>query len=147
MSPTSPPFSAEDIARLRLEGIRLFGGDSGAKASEDTCVESALGAALNAAFLLSEDGRIDPLHLAAYLLYYIARNNCYLDGNKRAGWLAATDYLLGHGLRVIATQVEVYELVTGIADGLRSREQVLAWLSTGGRLGPAPRQLPLKNSN
>jgi death-on-curing protein len=136
VSPPPMPVTAEDVARLRSEGIRRHGGEGSDRAGDEVCIDSAIGAALQAAYLLNNNDRIDPLHVASYLLFYIARNNCFADGNKRAAWLTCTDYLLRNGLVVNATQEEVYLLVLGIAKKQQTKEQVLGWMAEGGRLGP-----------
>lgn len=136
MSLPPMPLTAADVARHRNVGVNRHGGDGAQRAGDEACIDSAIGAALQAAYLVSDNDTIDPLHVASFLLFYIARNNCFTDGNKRAAWITCTDHLLKNGLLVTATQNEVYSLVKGIAEGQRTKEQILDWMAEGGRLGP-----------
>jgi death on curing protein len=64
----------------------------------------------------------------------LAKNHCFLDGNKRIAWMAAVEVILREGLEVNATTDEAADLVLRVADNLCSREQVLEWFSADGRL-------------
>lgn len=139
MAPNDYP-TAVDVLRLKNLAIEKFGGAPGDRPPDNDCIEGVLGAALQAAYYTSEGYNIDPLHIAAYLLYYIARNHCFFDGNKRAAWMTATDYLLRLGLEVVAGQEEVVQLVERIATGQFAKEDVVEWLAKPGRLMPVSSQ-------
>jgi death-on-curing protein len=61
---------------------------------------------------------LDPLMVAAYLLRSLTKNHCFVDGNKRAAWLAALEVLaVGANLTIKAGQVEAAEFVNATASG------------------------------
>jgi death on curing protein len=57
-------------------------------------------------------GEDDVVILAIQLLFGVARNHPFQQGNKRTGFTAATMFLLDNGYRVVATDsMELAELV------------------------------------
>ncbi|MPZ65729.1 MAG: type II toxin-antitoxin system death-on-curing family toxin [Pseudonocardiaceae bacterium] len=54
---------------------------------------------------------------AAAFLHSLACNHALVDGNKRLAWHASFVFLDINGHRVLATQDEVVDLVTAVADG------------------------------
>lgn len=104
--------------------LAKFGGlDGGPKAG---CVESALGAALNAAAFVGDgDGDGDDiLLLPACALVYLARNQCYTDGNKRLAWFAFVRLLGVYGLSLNASDEDSETLVLSIANAQSNDMQV-----------------------
>jgi death-on-curing protein len=68
------------------------------------------------------------------LLFYLVSNHCFVDGNKRIGWLAAMRVLLSFGLTVSATDDEAEAFCMRIADSqkadaIRDGQDVVIWLS------------------
>ncbi|WFG54109.1 putative Doc-like toxin [Myxococcus phage Mx9] len=80
------------------------------------CDEGGLGAAWNAVGY-DELGSAQPhLVFASYVLYYFVTNQCFVEGNKRTGWLAFTAILSRIDLTVEATQDEVVKFVYDVAN-------------------------------
>ena len=131
--PNHPP-TPDDVVRMHADLIARYGGDGTTRASDRDCADRSLGAALQGAFYLAEDGRIDPLHHAACLLVYLAKNHCFTDGNKRVAWYAAVDYLLSEGWLVVADQGEAAQLVLDVAASHCDRDGVIRWLARDGVL-------------
>jgi death-on-curing protein len=52
----------------------------------------------------------------------------WMDGNKRTGLGLALFLLRKEGLRVEATQNELYELTIGVAEGRISAKEIQEWL-------------------
>lgn len=120
----------------------MYGGDPTERASDAACVDKSLGAALLAASYLSTDGRTDPLHVASSLLFYLAKNHCFTDGNKRVSWAAAVECLLREGLQIVATTEEAASFVNRVASGECDRDKVLDWFAVEGRIEAyAPEQI------
>lgn len=70
---------------------------------------------------------------AGYLLFYLAKNHCFVDGNKRLAWSATMHVLLGLGLTVDASTDEAEEFVLSVITSERSTGmEVVRWLA--GRL-------------
>jgi death-on-curing protein len=79
------------ILALRRNAIERYGGDPTERESDKECIDRSIGAALQGAYYLGEGGAVDSLHVASLLLYYFVKNHCFLDGNKRTGWMVAVD--------------------------------------------------------
>lgn len=125
------------VRTLWREGINRYGGDPTERPADLECFDSSIHAAVNGACYTSNDGSLNCLHVAAYLLFYLAKNHCCVDGNKRVAWMAATDYLYQEGLKVIAEQDEAAQFVLDIADDKIDKIAVIDWLAADGRLTAA----------
>jgi len=104
LQPWTQWIGTETIATFYAEGIRRWGG--AASDPKPGCIDAALGAAYNAELYSpesEEEGFIQGLVFAGYLLFYLATKHCYIDGNKRISWACCTFVLLGFGLTVAAT--------------------------------------------
>lgn len=121
--------SLDRVNELYAEGIRRYGGDpSGPKPG---CVDGSIGAAWSAeSYSDPAPGRLPGLVFAGYLLFYLSRNHCFTDGNKRVAWSAAMDVLLHYGLTIDTNADEAENLMLSVIarridDGL----EVVNWLS------------------
>ena len=71
---------------------------------------------------------------AASLLFGLARNHAFIDGNKRIAVLATLQFLNSKGLDLdLAPVEEAFTTVIQVASGDLSLEELTAWI--GGRLG------------
>ena len=71
---------------------------------------------------------------AASLLFGLARNHAFIDGNKRIAVLATLQFLNSNGLDLdLAPVEEAFTTVIQVASGDLSLEEFTAWI--GGRLG------------
>jgi death on curing protein len=132
-APDTPWEGLTSVARvldLHSRGLQQYGGLEGPP-TPGGCVEGALGAAHSAEMYL--EGRryvIAGLPFAAYALVYLVRRHCFIDGNKRAGWLTCIDILATLGLGVEATVDEAVALVEGvIAGNFEDGAAVATWLA------------------
>lgn len=74
---------------------------------------------------------------AATLLYGVARNHPFIDGNKRVAVLAALQFLNVNGLDLDLTPPEeAYKMIAGVAAGTLTLEALTTWMA--GRLEPMP---------
>ena len=121
----------ETIAKFYAEGIRRWGG--AASDPKPGCIDAALGAAYNAELYSlesEEEGFIQGLIFAGYLLFYLSTKHCYIDGNKRIAWACCTFVLLRFGLTIGATEDEVVEFCLAISSGdIRSGAAALEWIT------------------
>ncbi|MCY3893602.1 MAG: type II toxin-antitoxin system death-on-curing family toxin [Acidimicrobiaceae bacterium] len=71
---------------------------------------------------------------AAALMFGLARNHAFIDGNKRVAVLATLQFLNvnGHDLALSPVE-EAYKTVVGVAAGYISRDDLKAWIRA--RLG------------
>ena len=130
----SQPITEARVIELWRHGIARYGGDQTERESDPGCVEKSISASINGAYYLSEGAEVNPLHLAGLLLFYLVRNHCFLDGNKRVGWMAAVEVLLTDDIVVCAEEEEVVQFVLEIASGQRARDSVIDWFGNDGRL-------------
>ncbi|GAB2466995.1 type II toxin-antitoxin system death-on-curing family toxin [Jatrophihabitans fulvus] len=64
-----------------------------------------------------EDAYPDVRTKAAALLHSLARNNAFVDGNKRVAWLSAGAFYRVNGFDLEAPDDPAYDLVIGVATG------------------------------
>jgi death-on-curing protein len=94
------------------------------------CVEGAIGNAVQAAAYYSEDDEPNPLHIASHLLRSLARDHCFIDGNKRVAWLACLEVLATHGrVTIDADEIEAAAFVESVADGSTDVPGIAGWLA------------------
>ena len=67
---------------------------------------------------------------AATLLFGVARNHAFIDGNKRVAVLATLQFLNMNGLDLDLTPPEdTYKVVAGVAAGTVSLDDLTGWIS------------------
>jgi death-on-curing protein len=67
---------------------------------------------------------------AAALMHSLILNHPFLDGNKRTAFTAADVFLRLNGQNFAASEDELFEFVTAVADGQMSFEQIGPWIKT-----------------
>ena len=102
--------------------LAQHGGASGIR--DEGLLESALARARQI-FTYEE---CDLPRLAAAYAAGIVRNHPFVDGNKRAGFVAAYVFLSRNGLRLIATEIEATQAVLSLAAGTLEESEFAAWL-------------------
>jgi len=70
----------------------------------------------------------DLCRLAAAYGFGLARNHLFLDGNKRAAFIATVLFLRLNGQRLSADQIDAYNSVIHLADGSWAEDEFAAWL-------------------
>src|SRR5439155_16033352 len=79
--------------------------------------------------VFGEDAYPDPWTKAAALLQSIVKSHPLVDGNKRLGWVATAVFLEINGVAAsMATNEDVSALVTDVAAGNHSIEEIAVWL-------------------
>ncbi len=74
---------------------------------------------------------------AATLLFGVARNHPFIDGNKRVAVLAALQFLNVNGLDLnLSPPEEAYKMIAGVAAGGVPLEVLTSWITA--RLEPMP---------
>lgn len=77
----------------------------------------------------SGDGTLG-LCFVGSLMFYLVKNHCYPDGNKRTGLAAALRALYVLGLTLHASQAELTAYCLAIASGnVTSPDDVVRWLA------------------
>lgn len=107
---------------LHDESLAEHGGASGLR--DEGLLDSALARPLNLA--LYETPEVAAL--AASYGVGLARNHPFVDGNKRAAFLAVGMFLVRNGHRLKATQVDATLTMLGVAAGDISEADFAIWL-------------------
>jgi death-on-curing protein len=66
-------------------------------------------------------------HLAAAYAFGIIKNHPFHDGNKRTALVVAETFLELNGCELSASDADCYRVVTGVASGELSEEQLFEW--------------------
>ena len=107
---------------LHDESIAEHGGASGIR--DEGLLDSALARPLN----LVAYGSPDWAELAASYGVGLAKNHPFVDGNKRAAFLAVGLFLALNGRRLVATQAEATMTMLAVAAGSVDEPAFAAWL-------------------
>lgn len=106
---------------LHEESLATFGGASGLR--DEGLLESALHRPRD---LRDLGGVTDLSALAAAYAYGLCRNHPFVDGNKRAAFLAIGVFLAINGRRLTASPVEAVVAMTALAAGELDEETLAA---------------------
>ena len=117
------------LLMLHDESLAEHGGAGGLR--DEGLLDSALARPLN----LAAYGEPDTADLPAAYGYGLAKNHAFVDGNKRAAFLAAGLFLAMNGLRLRVSQAEATVAVFTLAAGELDEAGFAAWL----RLHSQPR--------
>jgi death-on-curing protein len=107
---------------LHDESIAEHGGAAGIR--DEGLLESALARPLN----LVAYGDPDWAELAASYGVGLAKNHPFVDGNKRAAFLAVGLFLALNGHRLVATQADATLTMLSVAAGSLDEPGFAAWL-------------------
>jgi death on curing protein len=123
-APESPWRWISRTGLLRLHEMSLvqFGGAAGIR--DEGLLESAMTRAEN----LAHYGTPDIADLAAAYGYGLAKNHAFIDGNKRAAFLAVGLFLRLNGHMLTASQPDATHSVLALAAGDLSEPDFASWL-------------------
>lgn len=110
------------LVLLHDESLAEHGGRAGLR--DEGLLDSALNKPLN----LLAYGEPDFAALAASYASGLAKNHPFVDGNKRAAFLAVGMFLYLNGYRLQATQADATLTVLGLAAGDISEASFAEWL-------------------
>jgi death-on-curing protein len=108
---------------LHRMGLSRFGGADGIR--DEGLLDSALARPLN---LYAYEPDSDIVALAASYAFGLVRNHAFVDGNKRAGFLACGLFLELNGLSLRADQADATSAVLALAEGSIGEQEFAAWL-------------------
>ena len=112
----------EDCLAYHESLLERFGGLSGIRD------ESLLDSALNRPKHLLAYGKPSIFQMAASYAHGIVKNHPFLDGNKRAGFIAAALFIETNGFRFQAPEEEAVLETLALAAGETPEEAYAAWL-------------------
>jgi death on curing protein len=107
---------------LHAESLAEHGGGEGLR--DQGLLESALARPEN----LAAYGHPDFADIAASYGFGLAKNHPFIDGNKRAPFLAVGLFLYGNGYRLRATQAEATLTMLAVAAGEIREAEFAAWI-------------------
>ena len=110
---------------LHKESLAQFGGAAGLR--DEGLLDSALARPVNKH---SYDGCKDLAVLTAAYGFGLARNHPFIDGNKRAAFLAVGVFLAINRHRLSAKPVEAIEAILSLADGTMDAAGFADWIKT-----------------
>lgn len=110
------------LAALHAEQLAEHGGANGVR--DEGLLESALARSEN----LAAYGDPDAFDLAAAYAFGVVKNHPFIDGNKRAGFMACATFLALNGHALTASDQAVVETVLGLAAGAITEPAFAAWL-------------------
>jgi death-on-curing protein len=114
----------DDVIELHELQLAEFGGMKGLR--DRGLLESAVAQPHASAF--GEFVHDDVVAMAAAYLFHIVRNHAFVDGNKRAGLLAALVFLEWNGFAVEDGDPRLYDLTIAVAEGSIAKDDLIAQL-------------------
>lgn len=113
---------------LHGESVAEHGGSAGLR--DEGLLDSALGRPLNLLAYADPAAPPDFAALAASYTVGLAKNHPFVDGNKRAAFLATGLFLYLNGYRLNASQTEATITMLAVATGDLTEDEFSAWLRT-----------------
>lgn len=113
--------TVEEVVALHERQLRQFGGPSGIR--DPGALESAIGRPRNK---WEYEGAALP-DLAAAYAYGIARNHPFVDGNKRAAFIAMVLFLRKNGVRFAPPPAESTAIILALAASEVSEASLARW--------------------
>ncbi len=113
---------------LHEESIAMFGGPRGMR--DEGLLDSALARPVNK-FLYEKVDSLD--RLAAAYGFGIARNHAFVDGNKRAAFLAIGLFLSINGKRLRVHQIDAIQTILALAAGSLDEVGLAKWIEANMR--------------
>ena len=117
-------FSKEKVLLLHQLMAEATGGSTGLR--EEALLESALESVY--ATFGGQELYPSKEEKAARLGYTLVTNHAFVDGNKRIGMYVMLTFLEVNGIRLSASNQEVFEMGMRLADGSAGYEALLAWV-------------------
>lgn len=114
--------SRQALLLLHDESLAEHGGAPGLR--DEGLFESAMNRPIN----LAAYGTPDVADLAASYGIGLAKNHAFVDGNKRAAFLAVGMFLRLNGHRLVATQIEATRTMIAVASGELDESAFATWL-------------------
>jgi death-on-curing protein len=115
--------SHEVVLAIHEAQLAEHGGLAGIR--DEALLESALARPKN---LHAYSESITLTQLASAYALGVSRNQAFVDGNKRTGWVCCALFLELNGIPVLSKPVEVVRMMLDAADNKITEEEFVAWL-------------------
>jgi death on curing protein len=113
----------ETVIAFHNENLQRFGGPEGIR--DRTMIESALARPINKHAYASE---LDLVGLAAAYAFGIARNHPFVDGNKRAAFVAMEVFLMINGFDLELEDEDAIATFRALAAGDLTEDELATWI-------------------
>ena len=110
----------EEVLALHADQIAHYGGTPGLR--DPGLLSSAL--AMPQASFAGKFLHATVHEMAAAYLFHLTQDHPFVDGNKRIGLAAAFAFLGLNNLELRAEDDDLFDLVLGVAQGLRSKSEI-----------------------
>jgi death-on-curing protein len=121
--PTQPKWvTYEQIIAIHARQLRRFGGAAGLR--DEGMLRSALERPVNK--FQYEQAELSAL--AAAYAYGLAKNHAFVDGNKRAAFMAMATFLRKNGIRFAPQPAHATAIILALAAGEVSEESLTRWI-------------------
>jgi death on curing protein len=120
MAATPKFLSLVDVLEIHSDQIERYGGEPGLR--DHGLLDSAL--AMPAAGIKDQYLHEDICAMAAAYLFHIVKNHPFVDGNKRAGAMAAFVFLGLNGLALDAPEPAYEQLVLSVAESRAGKDEI-----------------------
>lgn len=111
---------------LHAESVSEHGGSAGLR--DEGLLDSALARPLNLLAYADAQSLPDMAALAASYTTGLSQNHAFVDGNKRAAFLATGLFLYLNGARLNASQADATLTMLAVASGDLTEDAFAAWL-------------------
>ena len=111
---------------LHSESLATHGGGEGLR--DKGLLDSVLARPLNLVAYADSDASPDVAALAASYMVGLAKNHLFVDGNKRAAFLATGLFLYLNGYRLNASQAKATITILAVATGNIAEDAFTEWL-------------------
>jgi len=111
------------VDAMHADLIREHGGSTGVR--DGNLIDSALARPRQK---WSYDREVDLASLAAAYGYGLVKNHGFVDGNKRAAFVAIYVFLLLNQLELDVEEAQAVDIIVGVAEGSIVEDQLAAWI-------------------
>jgi death-on-curing protein len=112
----------DEVIDMHAEQLAMFGGPEGIR--DRGALESAIARPVNKWHY----GETDLASLAAAYAFGLARNHAFVDGNKRAAFLAMMVFLRVNGIPFAPDPAHATEIILSLAASEVSEESLVRWI-------------------
>jgi death-on-curing protein len=112
-----------EVLEIHRDLIERYGGEYGLR--DPGLLESAV--ALPAAGVSGEYFHVDLFEMAAAYAFHLVGNHPFVDGNKRAGAVAAVVFLKLNDVRLKPEEERYEKLIMAVAEGRSSKPELAAF--------------------
>lgn len=128
---TDLSITPEEVVAIHDMVLKRYGGHPGIRVQG--CLEQSIGNAELAEQYSGSDDGVSGLCFIGSLMFYINKNQCFVDGNKRTSLAVALKLLGNFGLTLDSTTKELEDYCYTIANDIKDSSDVVRWIAIHAR--------------